>query len=100
MLMHITNRRKWEKARVKGVYADKSLQTDGFIHCSYPHQATRVANALFRQQDGLVVLCIDEKAVKAEIRVEDLYHSGEAFPHIYGPLEIEAVSEVFELIRD
>lgn len=62
---------------------------DGFIHCSDPSQLLEVANALYKGERGLVLLCIDPAKVKTEIRYEK---SGpEAFPHIYGPLNTDAV---------
>jgi uncharacterized protein (DUF952 family) len=41
-----------------------------------------------------VVLVIDTRRLRAPVVVEDLADEGEAFPHIYGPLPIDAVVQV------
>ncbi len=96
MITHITSERNWQKARREGIYRSKSLTTEGFIHCSTVEQVIDVANYLFKGQKGLLLLTINEEKVEAEIRFEDLYGSGKLYPHIYGPLNIDAVEEVFE----
>ncbi len=96
MITHITSERRWEKARKEGVYKSKSLTTEGFIHCSGLDQVVDLANYLFRGQKGLVLLAINEKKVEAKIEFEDLFDSGELYPHIYGPLNIDAVEGVYE----
>ncbi|WP_019156298.1 DUF952 domain-containing protein [Robertmurraya massiliosenegalensis] len=96
MILHIMNKTDWSKAQEGTVYSPSSLNTDGFIHCSTKEQVLGVANFLFQGQEGLVLLCIDSKRVKAEVIYEDLYESGKLFPHIYGPLNIDAVERVID----
>ena len=101
----------------------KTLAEEGFIHCSYAHQVVRVADAIYRGTRGLVLLVIDPAAVRAEIREEALGRVGPgseggadrpagrgpgggeatdrrsagcrgAIPHIYGPLNADAVVDV------
>ena len=45
----------------------------------------------------VVMLTIGPRRVKAEIRVEELDGGGYAFPHIYGPLPLDAVTSTDEL---
>ena len=99
-IYHITSRADWEAAQRAGVYHTASLESEGFIHCSRRDQVVAVADANFRGQTGLVLLAIDEARVKAEIRYEDCYDTGQAFPHIYGPLELAAVTRVFDFPPD
>lgn len=95
-LVHIAPRAAWEAAQAGGNYRADSLASEGFIHCSTPEQVLRVADALYAGQEGLTLLCIAAEAVAAPIRYEDCYASGEAFPHIYGPLNLDAVREVVD----
>jgi len=95
VILHITTREQWEQARRLGVYRGDTLESEGFIHCSSVRQAVPVANALYRGRSGLVILCIEAGRVEAEIRYEGA-DRGELYPHIYGPLEIEAVSLVLD----
>jgi uncharacterized protein (DUF952 family) len=48
---------------------DKTLDEEGFIHCSYAHQVAHVVATYFRGVDGLLVLVIDPQRVNSEIRV-------------------------------
>jgi len=93
-IFHITKREEWERAKQERVYQAPSLATEGFIHCSTADQVIRTANRLFSGQPGLVLLEIDTRRVKPEIRYENCEGGPEAFPHIYGPLDAESVLRV------
>ncbi len=92
-IIHITQRKQWEKAKLTGTYRADSLDLEGFIHCSTPKQVIKVANFLFRNQKGLVLLYIDSDKVQPKIRYEAT-EIDELFPHIYGALNIDAVFKV------
>lgn len=94
MILHITRRRDWEAARHAGRYAADSLSTEGFIHCSEPRQVTAVANARFRGQAGLVLLWIDPAKLAAPLRYENREGGVDLVPHVYGPIELDAVVKV------
>lgn len=94
MILHIVQERSWLSAGSRGDYRADSLETEGFIHCSTPEQVLGPANERFQGQEGLLLLCIDSEKVAAPIVYEDCYASGRAFPHIYGPLNSEAVTAV------
>ncbi len=100
MITHITRKELWKEAKRKGVYKPDSLETDGFIHCSDLTQVLEVAEKLFKDEEDLVLICIDEKKLSSDLVYEDLYMSGEKYPHIYGPLDLEAVDSVHELMPD
>jgi uncharacterized protein (DUF952 family) len=91
-IFHITSRSDWEAARPAGEYRADSLAGQGFIHASTRGQVLRTANRFYHGQSDLVLLEIDAAKVKAEIRFEDLSGEGMLFPHIYGPLPVDAVS--------
>lgn len=94
MILHITRRLDWESAQEAGEYRDDSLQTEGFIHCSTPEQVLGPANAFYAGQSDLVLLVIDPARLAAKLVYEDSYDSGTAFPHVYGPLNLDAVTAV------
>ena len=94
---HITTRAQWQQAQRAGSYRADTLDTEGFIHCSTPAQVVRVANALFHAQAGLVLLCIAPEKLQAELRYESPAPGAtELFPHLYGPLNLDAVVEVVD----
>jgi uncharacterized protein (DUF952 family) len=94
MILHITKMTDWESAKKQGEYRAPSLDAAGFIHCSLAEQVVRVADFNFKGQSGLALLEIDEARVKAEVKYEDLGNEGQLFPHIYGPLNLDAVERV------
>ncbi|MDQ6918815.1 MAG: DUF952 domain-containing protein [Candidatus Dormibacteraeota bacterium] len=67
------------------------MVTEGFIHCSTASQL-EASGRHFAAQTGLVVLEIDPEKLRWELRWEN--SQGEAFPHLYGPLDLEAVISV------
>lgn len=89
-ILHLTTRTAWEQAIKVGEYRGDTLATEGFIHSSTAKQITRTANKFYAGKSDLVVLLIDEDRVKPEVRYEDL-NAGDMFPHIYGPLNVDAV---------
>jgi uncharacterized protein (DUF952 family) len=95
MIFHITPQSSWERAKQEGVYQSETLASEGFMHCSTSKQVERVASVFFNGQKNLVILCIDPSKVQAEIRYEPA--AGDNYPHIYGPLNLEAVGEVLDL---
>ncbi|MET0621890.1 MAG: DUF952 domain-containing protein [Pyrinomonadaceae bacterium] len=96
-IFHITKRGEWERAEREGSYRTPSLASEGFIHCSRSDQVIRTANRLFRGQTGLVLLEIDTRQVRAEIRYENCEGGQEEFPHIYGALDLGSVVRVSAL---
>ena len=93
-IFHITTRAAWDEARAAGRYTADSLHSEGFIHCSQADQVAWVANTRFRGRTDLVLLHVDEAAVGAEVRRENLEGGTTLFPHIYGPLPVRAVMQV------
>ena len=98
MLYHITSQSQWQHAQQLGDYQPSSLQSEGFIHCSTRRQVLLTANRFFNNQTDLVLLGIDPNLVEATIR--DDAADDDFFPHIYGPLNLNAVLYVWELIPD
>ena len=105
-IFHIARQTDWEAAVDAGTYREstlgRTLEQEGFIHCSQRQQVAGVANAFYRDVDGLVLLVIDVDRVGAEVRYEAVGGGTEPFPHIYGPLNVDAVVAVhrFEPGRD
>ncbi len=107
LLLHIASLRDWEEARSIGVYTPPSLRTEGFIHMSSASQVIGVANAFYRDQTNLVLLVIDSDKLTSELKWEAPVHpaggadapppsSEDQFPHVYGPLNLDAVVRVLD----
>ena len=96
LIYHIATLADWERARADGEYTrstvDKTLAEEGFIHASQASQVARTANRFYREVPGdLVLLVIDPALLRAEVRYEDVPGAELPFPHIYGPLNVDAV---------
>ena len=107
MIYHITPRSDWTSAQAVGSYRSASLDGEGFIHCSTPIQVPAVTQAFYRGQVGLVLLAIDERLVRSELRWEapagqpvEGISTEDLFPHIYGPINLDAVLRIHELDLD
>ena len=106
LILHIAAREDWERAKTEGIYRVPSLETDGFIHCSTTSQAPRVADALFAGRHDLLLLCIDPARLLSELRFEAPAHPSdqdapdERFPHVYGPIDLDAVTAVVDFPPD
>jgi uncharacterized protein (DUF952 family) len=92
-LFHITEETTWQSAQSEGVYRAASLETEGFIHLSQPSQVKWVANQFYQNQTGLLLLEIDPDQLQSEVRYDKVSGHG-TFPHLYGPLNLDAVIQV------
>lgn len=108
MIFHITPRTVWDAAQAKGEYVAESLGSEGFIHCSTLAQILPVADKYYKGQTGLVLLMIEPTLLSPELKWEapsggtppSGVPEGDQFPHIYGPINLDAVVNVFDFIRD
>jgi glutathione S-transferase len=103
-IYHIATRADWEQATTAGEYTTSSVGTtlaqEGFIHASQASQVARTANKFYRDVPGdLLLLVIDPGLVGPEVRYEPVPGAELPFPHIYGPLNVDAVAEARPLPR-
>ena len=94
-LFHITTRQAWQQAEQRGLYLTSSLDSEGFIHLSTESQWPRTVERFYRDQRDTLLLRIDPVRLFSEVRYEPA--DGELFPHLYGPLNLEAVVTITEL---
>lgn len=90
-ILHITTHDAWKKALQTGEYEHETLKIEGFIHCSKPSQILWVANQFYRGRRDLILLEILVDKVKNEMKWENSESGKDAFPHIYGTLNTDAV---------
>ena len=105
VILHILRRSELEQARRAGSYTPPSLENEGFIHCSTEHQVVETANLFFGGQGDLVIIVIDASRLTAELKHEAPASMGHErthglFPHLYGPLNLDAVVAVHEFPCD
>lgn len=97
-IFHISLPEDWEAARVDGRYTvstrGRSLDDEGYIHCSFAEQITATVARFYADVEEVVVMRIDPHRLHAPVVVEDLLGHGETFPHVYGPICVDAVIDV------
>jgi uncharacterized protein (DUF952 family) len=91
IIFHITTADAWQAAQAQASYTADSLASEGFIHCSKLEQIVATANHYYAGQRGHLLLAIAPGRVAAEVRFENTSGGTELFPHIYGPLNLDAV---------
>jgi uncharacterized protein (DUF952 family) len=100
-IFHIAERPDWEAARAKGGPYEistrgRTLAEVGFVHASRDEiQVRAVRHAFYADSDDLVLLVIDTEGL--DVRDEPV--GDDVFPHIYGPVPLDAVIEVRPLPR-
>ncbi len=94
-IFHIATKKEWAEAQQKGFYRTGSLEKEGFIHFSRPHQVQGVSERHFRTAKDLVLLEIAQELMKGELKYEGPEHN--KFPHLYGPLNLDSVKDTFEM---
>ncbi len=103
LIYHLAYRADWVAAQRDGEYLTSSrgrtLAEEGFIHASTAAQLADVANAFYAGEDDLVVLAIDEERLRPEVVYETVPGMNAPFPHIYGPLNVDAVVGTRPLTR-
>ena len=97
LLVHLCSVDEWDQARSVGELRPDSLEQVGFVHLSAQHQVHLPANRLFAGRADLVLLYLDPDRLDAPVRWEPGVASDPAamlFPHLYGPLRVDAVVKV------
>ena len=97
-VFHLTTPEVWAAAQEAGVYTTstrgRTLEQEGFIHCSEAHQVEAVRTRYFGDLDDLVLLEIETDRLTSPWRTEQLEGMHEAYPHVYGPVDLAAVVAV------
>jgi len=105
MVFHITTKMAWDEAQENGEYRAASLLTEGFIHCSTISQVIPVANNFYKAQTDLLLLQIEPTLLSSDLKWEPPSEGtpppgvpeGDLFPHIYGPINLDAVMSTIDL---
>ena len=108
MILHLLSRESWAEAQANGQLVAPSVATEGFTHCSTEHQIVDVANKYYRGVHNMVLLNIDPTKLTSQLKFEPPAHPDGSptlpheplFPHVYGPINLDAVIEVIDFPCD
>ena len=95
-VFHVALPRDWKAAQRAGEYTvstrGRSLEEEGFIHCSFADQVEGIANRYYSDLDELVLLTVDPSLLSSELVVEEPFPGApERYPHVYAPIPVSAV---------
>lgn len=97
ILFHLTTREEWKTYQKDGNYEPESLDSEGIIHCSSGDQLEETANRLFAGKQKILLLVIDVSSLHPQVKYEKDSETGNKFPHIYGPLNTNAVIDKIDI---
>lgn len=97
IIYHVTTAAEWNAAKEKGFYESPSLKDEGFIHCSQEHQVAAVLERYFAGRTGIVKLIIDTDQLSGRFVFEWSPSTEDTFPHVYGPINVDAVVDIVEI---
>src|SRR6266571_4305808 len=87
----------WREAERQGVYRGSADDIrDGFIHFSLASQVAETARKHFFGQTGLFLIAVDADMLGDALRWEPS-RNDELFPHLYGELDLGAVTGVRDM---
>lgn len=96
-IYHITTQNQWDTAKQEGFYVSPSLKEEGFIHCSEERQIPDVLKRYFSDKTQLVKITIDTEKLSSQLIYDWSNAIEDTFPHIYGPINLEAITDVEQI---
>jgi uncharacterized protein (DUF952 family) len=101
MIFHITDAATWADSQQRGSHTGSTrgvdLAEEGYIHCSTAEQWRGVLERFYGDDADLLLLHVDEQRLSAPLVYEQLPGMPEPFPHVYGPINLDAVVNVERL---
>lgn len=95
-IFHIATVADWTAAQESGEYTTstrgRTLAEEGFIHASRGDQWLGVRRRFYADvTEPLVLLTIETELLQSPVVVEPVADSVDTFPHVYGPINVDAV---------
>ena len=75
------------------LYKHASLESEGFIHCSFADQLDAVIGRYYSGEKRVVVLEIESDELMSRM-IKEPSTNNEIYPHIYGPINRDAIVAV------
>jgi uncharacterized protein (DUF952 family) len=93
LIYHVVLPETWENFKDKDFYEAESLQTEGFIHCSFAHQLNAVLQRYYADKKHVLILTIDPAELISKV-IEESSTNNEIYPHIYGGINTGAIVDI------
>jgi RimJ/RimL family protein N-acetyltransferase/uncharacterized protein (DUF952 family) len=105
LIFHVASVSDWTAAHLDGSYTTstraQSLTDVGFVHCSRYFQLDGVLDEIYADYSGrLQILTINTRRLTSPWQLDDVPGSGSSYPHVYGPINRDAVVATAPVVRD
>ena len=100
LIYHISLKSDWENAILEKEYKNETLMREGFIHASDYDQLLSTAEMYYSDEVPLILLAIDPEKLNSPVKYELAITRDSLFPHIFGPVNIEAVTHAAPFEKD
>jgi len=94
IVYHIVLPEDWA-AFTGDLYSAASLETEGFIHCSFAEQLDAVIERYYSEATSIIVLKIETDRLISRM-IKEPSTNKEIYPHIYGPVNRGAILSATE----
>ncbi|HRA46718.1 MAG TPA: DUF952 domain-containing protein [Thermomicrobiales bacterium] len=98
-MFHLVTREDWSQQSGQAEYLPAAFTNDGFIHCTDGEENVIAVGNRYYTADPRSYICLvlDPVLIKAPVKYED---PARIYPHIYGPLNLNAVIGYRVVVRD
>ena len=95
LIYHIVTPEVWARFKDKEFYQAESLESEGFIHCSFAEQLEKVLQRYYSGAEKVLILTIEPENLKSKL-VAEASTGNEIYPHIYGEINVDAIVRIEE----
>jgi len=92
-IYHIVLPAVWKIFEGEDFYTAESLETEGFIHCSFENQIDGVLRRYYSGVENVLVIEIDPEKLTSKL-VQEPSTNDEIYPHIYGKINQAAINKL------
>lgn len=94
-IYHIVLPEVWSEFKDKEFYKAESLDTEGFIHCSFAEQIDGVLERYYQGVERVLILEIETDRLTSKL-VNEPSTNDEIYPHIYGEINMDSILGIEE----
>jgi len=96
VVYHLCTLQSWNSQKLNDIYVHDSLESEGFIHCSFENQVEGVLDRYFEGVTEILQFTIDTELLSSDFVIE-ASTGDEDFPHIYGVIDKVAIVDIIKL---
>ncbi len=97
---HMLESTSLNEAYRTGYVINPSLKKEGFTHCVKKNQILQIANKYYLKGKDILLIEIDQRKLSYPLRFDYVSSYRDFFPHIYGPINITAITRIYKLKRN